>query len=326
MTPVPVAQAKVERWPLARPFTIARGTKTAAEVVVATIADGEHIGRGECVPYRRFGESTAQVAAAIDAFDGPFERAALIDAMPPGAARNALDCALWDLEAKREGRRAWQLAGMEKPAGATTAFTLSLLEPAELRERAQAERRRPLLKIKLGSDVEADIERLRIVRSAAPDARLVVDANEGWNMAALDAFMPAAVAADVALIEQPLPAAADAELAHYQPPIPLAADESIHDGKNLDAIAQRYQAVNIKLDKTGGLTRALALAHEAEAQGLIVMVGCMVCTSLAIAPALLLAARARFVDLDGPLLLAKDRSPGLDYRNNQVHWRDGVWG
>ena len=326
MTPVPVAQAKVESWPLARPFTIARGTKTTADVVVATIADGEHVGRGECVPYRRFGESTAQVAAAIDAFDGPFERGALIDAMPPGAARNALDCALWDLEAKREGKRAWQLAGAERPAAATTAFTLSLLEPAELRERAQAERRRPLLKIKLGSDVEADVERLRVVRSAAPDARLVVDANEGWNMAALDAFMPAAVTADVALIEQPLPAAADAELAYYQPPIPLAADESIHDGKNLDAIAQRYQAVNIKLDKTGGLTHALALAQEAEAQGLIVMVGCMVCTSLAIAPALLLAARAGFVDLDGPLLLAKDRSPGLDYRNNQVHWRDGVWG
>ena len=326
MTAVPIAQARVESWPLARPFTIARGTKTAAEVVVATIADGEHVGRGECVPYRRFGESTARVAAAINAFDGPFERTALIDAMPPGAARNALDCALWDLKAKREGKRAWQLADVDKPAGATTAFTLSLLEPAKLRERAQAERRRPLLKIKLGSDVEADVERLRIVRSAAPDARLVVDANEGWNMAALDAFMPAAVTADVALIEQPLPAAADAELAHYQPPIPLAADESIHDGKNLDAIAQRYQAVNIKLDKTGGLTHALALAQEAEARGLIVMVGCMVCTSLAIAPALLLAARARFVDLDGPLLLAEDRSPGLDYRNNQVRWRDGVWG
>ena len=322
---MPTIQAKVERWPLARPFAIARGAKTAAEVVVATIVDGECVGRGECVPYPRYGESAAEVAATINAFDGPFHRTALLDAMPPGAARNAIDCALWDVFVQSCGKPAWVFAGAPKPIGVATAFTLSLDEPTALRERARAERWRPLLKVKLGADVDDDIERLRIARSQAPKTRLIVDANEGWNMAALEKFMPAAVAAGVELIEQPLPANADDALRRYQSPIPLAADESIHDGRNLRAVAARYQAINIKLDKTGGLTQALALARKASKRGLDVMVGCMVCTSLAIAPALLLSRWARFVDLDGPLLLARDRSPGLDYGDDGISWRDGVW-
>ena len=322
----PRVAARIEQWPLARPFAIARGVKTVAEVVVARIAEGGFEGCGECVPYPRYGESATEVAAAINAFRGPFERDELLRAMPPGAARNAIDCALWDLEAKRSGKAVWQLAGVAEPAAVVTAFTLGIAKPVELAAYAEAERQRPLLKIKLGADVDQDIERIRVVRQSAPKARLIVDANEGWSFAALNKVMPVAAAAGVELIEQPLPAREDSALDGYRGPVPLAADESVHDGANIDALARRYQVLNIKLDKTGGLTQALALARTARSHGLGVMVGCMVCTSLAIAPALLLAGAAQVVDLDGPLLLARDRPPGLDYRDNAIRWRDGVWG
>ncbi len=317
--------AAIERWRIARPFTTARDTKTVAEVVVATMDDGEFQGRGECVPYPRYGESVAATAAAIDSYQGPFDRMALLDALPAGAARNALDCALWELEAKRTGRPVWQLAGVPRPDSVVTAFTLGLDSPAAMGERARAESARALLKVKLGSpDLRKDIERLRMVKANAPAARLIVDANEGWHFQTLDQFAAAAVG--VELIEQPLPEGADAELAGYRPTVAIGADESIRDGSNLSSIAERYRAVNIKLDKTGGLTRALALAREARDLGLDIMVGCMVSTSLSMAPALLLAGFARFVDLDGPQLLARDREPGLAYNGSRISLIEGVWG
>ena len=318
--------ATVESWPIAGPFTIARGSKTAADVVVATVDDGELQGRGECVPYSRYGESIAGVATTIDTYRGPFERSALLAALPAGAARNAIDCALWDLQAKRSGLPVWHLAGVSRPKNTATAYTLSLKSPAAMGRDAAANRHRPLLKAKLGAAVDADIERLRRIRAAAPTARLIVDANEGWDFAALTTFMPAAVDAGVELVEQPLPAEADDDLIGYRPPIAVAADESLRDGTNLAAIAERYQAVNIKLDKTGGLTRALALAREARAMDLPIMVGCMVATSLAMAPALALACFARYVDLDGALLLRRDREPGLTYKGSVVSLPKGVWG
>ncbi|MDE0660487.1 MAG: dipeptide epimerase [Gammaproteobacteria bacterium] len=319
--------AAIESWPIARPFTTARGTKQTAHVVVATITDGNVEGRGECVPYPRYGDDPAAVAAKINAFQGPFDRLDLLDALPAGPARNAIDCALWDLEAKRSGRPAWQLAGVPKPVDIPTAFTLPLNSASAMGQQAEAQQWRPLLKIKLGSDdVAADVERLRVVRTNAPGARLIVDANEGWNMAALAEFAPVAAALGVELIEQPLPEADDQVLAGFQSPVSLAADESIRDGSNLAALAARYQTVNIKLDKTGGLTRALTLVDEARKLDLGIMVGCMVATSLSMAPALLLAGRAQFVDLDGPDLLAADRAPGLPYVSGCVSYSAAVWG
>ncbi len=320
-------EARVERWPIARPFTIARGTKTIAEVVVATITDGPFEGRGECVPYPRYGESAADVAATIRGFQGPFDREALLEALPPGAARNAIDCALWDLAAKQRGEPAWALAGIASPEPAITAFTLSLDSAAAMGRDAAAARHWPLLKLKLGSaSVMGDIERLHAVRDAAPDARLIVDANEAWDIDALADFALAAQEASVELLEQPLPADADDALAGFRSPVPIAADESIQGGARLADIAARYQAVNIKLDKTGGLTQALRLAREARDMGLDVMVGCMVSTSLSMAPALLLTQFARFVDLDGPLLLSRDREPGLAYNGACVTGNRDVWG
>lgn len=319
--------ARVERWPLARPFTIARGSKRTADVVVALVSDGRHEGRGECVPYARYGHTVAGVAAEIDGFRGPFDRDALLADMPPGPARNAIDCALWDFEASATGRPVWQLANTERPGRVTTAFTISLDTVGAMAAQARRGRRHALLKIKLGSDdAGADVARLAAVRRGAPGARLIVDANEGWTMDALVRFLPHAVAAGVELIEQPLPAGADRELAGFASPVPVAADESLVEGVDLDALALRYQAVNIKLDKTGGLTRALALSRQVRALGLDVMVGCMVATSLAMAPALLLADCARFVDLDGPLLLAEDREPGLAYNGDSVEFSTDVWG
>ena len=319
--------AAIESWPIARPFTTARGTKHTARVVVATITDGNVVGRGECVPYPRYGDEPAVVAATINDFHGPFDRCELLDAMPAGPARNAIDCALWDLEAKRRGQPAWQLAAVPKPVDIPTAFTLPLDSASAMGQQTTVEKWRPLLKVKLGSDdVAADIERLRLVRARAPGVRLIVDANEGWNMAALAAFAPVAAALGVELIEQPLPEGDDQELAGFRSPVPLAADESIRDGSNLAALAATYQIVNIKLDKTGGLTRALALADEARDLGLGIMVGCMVATSLSMAPALLLAGRAPFVDLDGPDLLAADRAPGLNYASGRVSYSTAVWG
>jgi L-alanine-DL-glutamate epimerase-like enolase superfamily enzyme len=312
---------RIERWPIAGAFTIARGSKTEAVVVVAELADGDRIGRGECVPYARYGESVEGVVAAIEAQRGFVEsggdRLALQGAMGPGAARNALDCAFWDLEAKKAGRPIWQLAGLAEPRPVTTAFTVSLGEPDAMGAAAAKAAHRPLLKVKLGT--ADDAASIAAVRSNAPGAKLIIDANEGWRPDNLARKMAACASAGVVMIEQPLPAADDAALAGIERPVPVCADESLHDRASLAHLAGRYDAINIKLDKTGGLTEALLLAHAAEAHGLDLMIGCMVGTSLAMAPAMMLADRAKLVDLDGPLLLAGDREPGLRYDGSTVH-------
>jgi L-alanine-DL-glutamate epimerase-like enolase superfamily enzyme len=319
----------IERWPLANAFTISRGSKTEAVVVVAELRDGAHRGRGECVPYARYGETPDGVAAAIEgsrpALERGLDRLALQAAMPAGAARNALDCAFWDLAAKQTGRRVYALAGLEAPKPRVTAFTISLAAPAAMAEAAERAAARPLLKVKLGGD--DDGKRIAAVRRAAPKAELIVDANEGWNDGNLAQNLKACADAGVTLIEQPLPEGRDEVLRRTARPIPVCADESVHDRASLDALAGKYDAVNIKLDKAGGLTEALALAAEAERRGLTIMVGCMVATSLAMAPAMLVAQRAGVVDLDGPLLLAKDRPDGLRYVGSLAYPAEpALWG
>lgn len=320
----------VERFPIAGRFTISRGSKTEAVVVLATIEQDGRSGRGECVPYQRYGESIEGVLAAIEAMRGPIEsgltREALQTSMPAGAARNALDCALWDLEAKLTGVPVHVLAGLDRLRPATTAYTLSLDTPDAMGAAARAASERPILKIKLGAD-ENDAERLAAIRQAAPDALLIIDANEGWRADDLAAHLATCARFGVALIEQPLPAADDTALEALQSPIPICADESLHQRADLPRIAARYDAINIKLDKTGGLTEALALAREASALNLKIMVGCMVGSSLAMAPAMLLTPFAQFVDLDGPLLLARDRDPGLRYDGSIIHPpQPALWG
>jgi L-alanine-DL-glutamate epimerase-like enolase superfamily enzyme len=317
-------KVEIESWPIAGAFTISRGSRTEALVVVATIEDGAHRGRGECVPYPRYGETVEGVAAAVEgaaeAIAAGAARADLLALLPAGAARNALDCALWDLEAKVAGKRAWELAGAPEPRPAITAYTLSLGAAETMEAAARAASHRPLLKVKLGGD--GDVERIAAVRRGAPAATLIVDANEAWSEANFAGNLAACRAAGVALIEQPLPAGRDdalASLAADRGGMLFCADESIHTAADLDAIAARYQAINIKLDKTGGLTEALRLKAAAEARGLSIMVGCMVGTSLAMAPAMLLAPGADFVDLDGPLLLARDRAPGLAFDGSVIH-------
>jgi len=314
----------VEHWPIAGSFTISRGAKTEATVVVAELADGHNRGRGECVPYARYGESVDSVTAAIEAMRprlaAGLTRSALQTAMPPGAARNALDCAFWDFEAKRSGRPVYALAGLPAPRPLTTAYTISLGSADDMAKAAAQAAGRALLKIKLGGndDGGGDAARIAAVRAAAPQAMLIVDANEGWQERNLAANVAACAQAGVKLIEQPLAEGRDQALAGMQRPIPVCADESAHDRTSLPALASRYDAVNVKLDKAGGLTEALAMVEEAERLGLAVMVGSMVSTSLATAPALLAAQKARYVDLDGPLLLAKDRENGLSYRDSLV--------
>jgi L-Ala-D/L-Glu epimerase / N-acetyl-D-glutamate racemase len=316
----PTLLVAIERWPIAGGFTLSRGSKHEAVVVVATIGDGVHLGRGECVPYGHYGESAEGVAAAIEAcaadIAGGLSRAELGVLLPAGAARNALDCALWDLEAKRLGRSAAELAGVESLHPVLTAFTLSLDTPEAMALKARQASTYPLLKLKLGGD--GDTERLAAVREAAPRARLIVDANESWRPEMLESLMAAAVETGVELIEQPLPAGADDVLGHIEHRVAICADESMHDRASLEHVATRYDAVNIKLDKTGGLTEALLVASCARALGLKIMVGSMVATSLAMAPALIVAQGADYVDLDGPLLLARDRVPGLSYDNGRV--------
>jgi L-alanine-DL-glutamate epimerase-like enolase superfamily enzyme len=306
---------RIERWPLAGAFTISRGTKTEAVVVVAELSDGTHRGRGESVPYARYGETPDGVVAAIEvlrpALRRGLTRADLQSAMPAGAPRNALDCAYWDVNAKAAGRPVHELAGLVAPQPRITAYTISLAAPAVMAEAAERAADRPLLKVKLGSD--DDGTRIAAVRRAAPRAELIVDANEGWTGDNLAQNLAACADAGVTLIEQPLPEGKDAALAHIKRAIPVCADESVHARASLEALTGKYDAVNIKLDKTGGLTEALALAAEAQQRGFTIMVGCMVATSLAMAPAMLVAQRARVVDLDGPLLLAKDRADGLRY-------------
>jgi L-alanine-DL-glutamate epimerase-like enolase superfamily enzyme len=320
---------RIERWPLAGVFAISRGSKTEAVVVVAELSDGTHRGRGESVPYARYGETPDGIVAAIEA-ERPvlrrgLDRGALQRAMPAGAARNALDCAYWDVNAKRAGRRVHELAGLGVPGPLTTAYTISLGSAAAMAAAAEQAAWRPLLKVKLGGD--DDGTRIGAVRRAAPRAQLIVDANEGWNLDNFKANLAACADAGVTLIEQPLPEGRDEALARIKRPVPVCADESVHDRASLDALTGKYDVVNIKLDKAGGLTEALALAAEAERRGFAVMVGCMVATSLAMAPAMLVAQRARWVDLDGPLLLASDRADGLRYEGSLVYPPDPVlWG
>jgi L-Ala-D/L-Glu epimerase len=317
----PTLSYAAEHWPIAGSFGISRGVKTEAVVVVAELADGKARGRGECVPYLRYGETVESVTAQLEELRPQIEagltRKLLQVAMPPGAARNALDCAFWDLEAKRDRRPVHELAGIPAPGPLTTAYTISLAAPADMAKAAAKVASRALLKVKLGA--EGDADRIAAVRNAAPKAMLIVDANEGWSEDNLASNLAACAQAHVALIEQPLPAGKDQALARIKRTIPVCADESAHDRASLAALADKYDAVNIKLDKTGGLTEALAMAVEADRQKLAIMAGCMVATSLAMAPAVLFAQRARFVDLDGPLLLSKDRTDGLRYAGSLVY-------
>ena len=310
----------VERWPIRGDFTISRGSKREAVVVVVTIRDGGVEARGECVPYARYGESVESVVQAIETYtpaiaDG-LSRERLQALLPPSAARNALDCALWDLEAKVSGRSVGELVGVSPLHPVETAFTISLASPEKMAARASTVAHYPLLKLKLGGD--GDEERLVAIHKSVPQARLIADANEAWRAPNTERLLAAARDAGVELVEQPLPSGEDAALEHIFRAVPVCADESVHDRASLALIASRYDAVNIKLDKTGGLTEALATAQKARSLGLKIMVGCMVSTSLAMAPALLLAQDADWVDLDGPLLLERDRLPGLTYISGTV--------
>jgi L-Ala-D/L-Glu epimerase len=321
--------AGIERWPIAGSFTISRGAKTEAAVVVAQVRRGDHTGRGECVPYPRYGETLEATLAALTSMQEPLtrglDRQALQAAMPAGAARNALDCALLDLEAKISGRRVWDLLGRPAPLPCITAYTISLGSPQTMAAATAAAAHRPLLKIKLGGD--GDGERIAAVRQAAPDSELIIDANEAWTPDNLAQNLAACAQAGVTLVEQPLPAGQDEALARIRRPLAVCADESVHDRASLKGLRGRYDAVNIKLDKTGGVTEALAMAEAARALGLDIMIGCMVATSLAMAPAMLLAQAARFVDLDGPLLLARDRDGGLRYDGSLIYPPDAaLWG
>lgn len=325
---MPTLSVRIERFPIAGAFTIARGSKTEAVVVLAELADGAMVGRGECVPYARYGETVDGVAELITSLAPEIAaglgRAGLQDRLPPGAARNAIDCAFWDLEAKQAGRRAFELAGLAAPAPVTTAYTISLGTADAMADAARAAGR-PLLKLKLGA--EGDAERLAAIRKAVPDSALIIDANEGWTAANLEANLAACAGVGVTLVEQPLPAADDGLLERIIRPVPVCADESAHGLAGLAHLTGRYDAINIKLDKTGGLTEALALAEAAREAGLDIMVGCMVATSLAMAPAMLLAGSARYVDLDGPLLLARDREPALHYEGSLVYPpKPELWG
>ncbi|MER8704930.1 dipeptide epimerase [Mesorhizobium sp. M1088] len=324
-----VISVEAERFPIAGTFTISRGSKTEAEVISCAITENGRTGRGECVPYKRYGETMEGVRDAIEAMRSEIahgiSRIALLDAMPAGAARNAIDCALWDLEAKISGTPVAHTIRTVPLRPLETAYTLSLAEPEAMAAQARANAQRPLLKVKIGGD--NDIARIRAVTAAAPDSRIILDANEGWNNDNIVANLAFAAEHGIALIEQPLPAGHDSILRHIAHPVPICADESVHEAKDLEALVGLYDAVNIKLDKSGGLTAALVLRNRARELGLGVMVGCMVGTSLAMAPAVLLAQDADFVDLDGPLLLARDRVPGLVYQGSLVSPPErALWG
>ncbi|WP_093991416.1 N-acetyl-D-Glu racemase DgcA [Flavimaricola marinus] len=318
-------EVRPEAFPLARVFTISRGSRTEAKVLTVTVTRDGVTGWGECVPYARYGESLESVTAQISGLPEGIGRAELQEALPAGAARNAVDCALWDLEAKQAGRRVWQLAGLSAPGPEVTAYTLSLDSPEAMEAQAREHAFRPLLKIKLGTP--EDMPRLEAVRRGAPAARIIVDANEGWSAEVYADLAPHLQRLGVDLVEQPLPAGEDAALDGLARPVPLCADESCHDRASLVALQGRYDVVNIKLDKTGGLTEALALKAEAQAMGFGVMVGCMVGSSLAMAPAVLVAQGVAVTDLDGPLLLAQDRAHPLRFDEAGVHPSDAaLWG
>jgi L-Ala-D/L-Glu epimerase len=318
-----------ENFPIAGSFTISRGAKTSAEVLTCTIIDNGRTGRGECVPYKRYGETLESVARQIlevtDAIQNGCTRQELMQLMPPGAARNAVDCALFDLEAKISGRSAWKDICATLPAPLLTAYTISLGEPETMAAQARDWSHRALLKVKVGT--ADDASRIAAVRNAAPNSTLILDANEGWTEENIVYHLDICARSGVALVEQPLPAGKDMILSSIDHRVTICADESVHDRSTLAALRDRYDAVNIKLDKTGGLTEALLLKQEAQRLGFQIMVGCMVGTSLAMAPAVLLAQDADFVDLDGPLLLARDRENGLIYAGSTVLPPDpALWG
>lgn len=302
---------------LAQVFTISRGSRTEAKVLTVRITRGGVTGWGECVPYARYGETLESVTAQIEGLPHGITRHDLQLALPPGAARNAVDCALWDLEAKAAGKRVWELLGLPVPEPMITAYTLSLDTPEAMRAQAAKNAFRPLLKIKLGT--ADDMGRLEAVRAGAPNTPIIVDANEGWTAEVYSDLAPHLVRLGVGLVEQPLPVGQDDMLAEIARPLPVCADESCHDRASLAHLGGKYDIVNIKLDKTGGLTEALALRDQARAEGFGIFVGCMVGSSLAMAPAVLLAQGAQYVDLDGPLLLAEDRSAPLTYDAKGVH-------
>ncbi len=313
----PALAVSVETFPVAGTFTIARGSRREAVVVVATLTDGAHSGRGECVPYARYGETVESVVAQLGSVSGVRDRLEVQARLPAGAARNAIDCAFWDLAAKRAGRTVHELAGVPAPgAPQLTCYTLSLATADTMAAAAKGAADKPLLKLKLGGDGDAD--RMRAVRAARPDARLVADANEAWTLDQLAPLLTVAKDAGVELIEQPLPSGNDAVLASLPHPVPICADESAHTAADIPRLAALYDAVNIKLDKAGGLTEALAMAEAAKAAKLGIMVGCMLSTSLAMAPALCLAPFANWLDLDGPLLLARDRVPPIAYQAGHI--------
>lgn len=311
-------------------FTISRGSRTHARVVAVTLEDGSARGWGECVPYARYDETVESVVAAIETLRQPIEagevdRTSLIERLPAGAARNALDCAFWDLEAKQAGTSVAELAGLDELVPLTTAYTLSLAAPEAMRAKAAENAGRPLLKLKLGG--EGDIARLEAVRQGAPDSRIIVDANEGWSLDLYREIAPYLLRLGVAMVEQPLPAGEDAVLEGIERPLPVCADESCHDSGSLERLKGCYDMVNIKLDKTGGLTEALLVRDEARAIGFDVMVGCMVGSSLAMAPAFLVAQGAAVVDLDGPLLLAEDRTPPVRFEGSLMYPPEtALWG
>lgn len=320
-------QIKVTRdvFRLAQVFTISRGSRTEAKVLTVTIQEGSTTGVGECVPYARYGETLDSVTAEIEGLPADFNRQTLQTLLPAGAARNAVDCALWDLEAKKAGKRVWELAGLPKPGPEITAYTLSLDTPEAMQAQAAENAFRPLLKIKLGTP--EDMERLEAVRAGAPKARIIVDANEGWSAEVYADLAPHLVRLGVELVEQPLPAGEDDALIGMARPVPVCADESCHDRDSLSALKGKYDVVNIKLDKTGGLTEALALRDAALSEGFDVMVGCMVGSSLAMAPATLVAQGVAVTDLDGPLLLAEDRAEPLTFDDAGVHPpKAALWG
>jgi L-alanine-DL-glutamate epimerase-like enolase superfamily enzyme len=312
-------EAQEQIWPLHKPFRISRGTRTAAQVVVVTATDGQHTGRGEAVPIRRYQQSTVSVLAQIESIKGAanLDRKQLQNLLPAGAARNALDCALWDLEAKAAGKRAWQLANISIAPEMETTFTISLDTPEAMATAAKAVANLPILKLKLSGD-EADVARVEAVREAASGARLLVDANESWTAGHYRQVVPSLTELGIELIEQPFPADSDDVLETLDHPIPICADESCHTTADLSGLKNRYEVINIKLDKTGGLTEALLLAERARQAGFKLLIGCMVCTSLGIAPARLLAGAADWVDLDGPLLLGRDRECGIFYESGKI--------
>ena len=311
--------AHEQSWPLDKPFRIARGARNEARVVLVTVSDGQNTGRGEAVPSRRYGQSGASVLAQIESMENvpSLDRQQIQKLLPAGAARNALDCALWDLEAKVSGKRAWELANIPIVGVVETSFTISLDTPAAMATATRANANAPILKLKLGGD-NLDLARVEAVREAAPAARLLIDANESWSPAHYRNIVPALTGLGVELIEQPFPANADEVLETLERPVPVCADESCHMNADLPRLTNRYEVLNVKLDKTGGLTEALLLTERARKAGFKLLIGCMVCTSLGIAPARLLVNATDYVDLDGPLLLAGDRHHGIAYENGRI--------